>query len=300
MRLRLLAASVILASSVSAADSGLLNLVMPGAQLIAGVNVAQVTPSPFGQFLVTESQQGDSVLAKLAQDTGFDPRRDLREILVAGIAGGDTWLVMARGTFDVPRIVEAAIAAGATAETYSGSQIVDWSKSQHPSVAFLDSTVAIVGKPDNVRAAIDRRSGPSVINSVLAAEVNTISAAEDAWFVSGVPVSTFGGQATGPLAMFNTVAQANGGVKFGANVAVNLKAVCQTAPDAAALAAGLQSIGALASGAGGQAGGLASILQNLNVAAAGTAVTLSLSIPEPQFEQLLKSGRSGTIGYDIH
>jgi hypothetical protein len=82
MRLPLLAAATVLTSSVFAADPGLVSLAMPDAQFMAGVNVAQAMLSPLGQFLLTQpGQLAEAGLPKLIETTGFDPRRDLREVL---------------------------------------------------------------------------------------------------------------------------------------------------------------------------------------------------------------------------
>jgi len=300
MRLRLFAALVIVAGSLFAADSSLINLVMPDAQFIAGGNVEQVMRSPFGQFLLSNSpMHSDPVLQKLAETTGFEFDRDLHQILVAGRPGTDTWLMLARGTFDVARIVEAAVADGAAAGTYAGSQILDWSGSRHPSVAFTNDGVAVIGKPDSVRAALDHGSAPTAINPSLAAEVNSLRADQDAWFVSITPPAAFEGKAAGPLALLNSVVSASGGMRFGSELLVSLKAVCRTAADAGTLAEGLKSIGMLA-GSQGAPPGFAGVLRSLQASVAGETVMVSVSIPEEQLEQMVKSGPSGTVGYDIH
>src|ERR1700733_9275034 len=161
MRLRLIAASCFLAGSAQimlAADPGLLSLAMPNARAMTGVNVEQARLSLFGQYLMAEIAAREAGLQALIDATGFDPRRDLREILVASPAeaGSKSGVILARGTFDVARIVEAARSIGQTAETYKGVEILgDPAKG---SLAFLDATLAIAGEGADVRAAIDRRS----------------------------------------------------------------------------------------------------------------------------------------------
>src|ERR1700722_4623628 len=129
MRLRLMAASCFLASSAQimlAADPGLLNLAMPNARVMAGINVEQARLSPFGQYLMAGIAEREAGLQTLIDATGFDPRRDLHEVLFAstGENGGGTALVAARGTFHVAKIMEATLSQGQTAETYKGVEIL--------------------------------------------------------------------------------------------------------------------------------------------------------------------------------
>ena len=86
---------------------------MPDVKVVAGVNVDQAKNSPFGQFMLSRMQAGEGGLGKLTGATGFDPRRDLREILMGTVGQpGQKGLVLARGTFDATRIFEAARSAG--------------------------------------------------------------------------------------------------------------------------------------------------------------------------------------------
>ena len=85
MKAQILTATLFTAFSgvLSAADPQLLNLVMPDAKVLAGVNVEQAKGTQFGQFVLNQLQTQDADLQKLATLTGFDPRRDVRELLVA-------------------------------------------------------------------------------------------------------------------------------------------------------------------------------------------------------------------------
>lgn len=190
MRLRLFAAAIILAGSLFAADPGLLSLAIPNAQVIAGINLEQVKTSPFGQYLL--SQGGplpEKDLQTLIETTGFDPRRDLREILVSsdGQPGGNQAIALARGAFDIVRILEAARAGGETIETYKSVSII--ARAANGTMAFPDSTLAMIGNADAVHAAIDRLLAPSAIGPALAAQVDQLSTTQDVWFVSSAPLS---------------------------------------------------------------------------------------------------------------
>jgi TonB family protein len=301
MRLRLFAAATVLAGSLFAADPELVSLAMPDTQVMTGVNVEQVRLSPLGQYLLAQTGQlFAGGLEKLIEKTGFDPRRDLREILVSsnGQPANGSTIAMARGTFDVPKILEAARADGATTDTYKGVPII--LRAARGSMAFPDSTVAIIGDASDVRAAIDRMSAPTAINSALSVQVNQLSTTEDAWFVSMAPLSQLQPKAPGasgagpdPFAILSKVQQASGGVKFGANAVVSLQAVSRTDQDAAALAAVLKAFAS--------AGDLyvkdtyapaASLLKSLNATSDGPVTTVSLSVPESLIEEMIKTAHT--------
>lgn len=286
---------------------------MPDSQVMAGVNVAQVMLSPLGQYLVPQARQApDAGLQKLLETAGFDPQRDLREFLVAASGNpGSTspMIILVRGTFDVPKILEAGQAGGATVETYKDVPIMTMSK--QGSIAFLDSTLAIFGDAADLRAAIDRRSAPAAISPALAAQVNQLSASEDAWFVTIAPLSQLqpqaprgAGAAANPFAMLSSVQQLSFGVKFGANVVANLQAVSKTDQDAAALAAVLKSLPSLMQmgGSNSELTQAAALLQSMNVTVDGNVTKVALSVPESQIEQMIQASHAnanhGAIGVD--
>jgi hypothetical protein len=81
--LRVVAAVLLAATTAPAAvDPALLDLVMPDAQVLAGMQVQQSLASPFGQYFLTQIPSNDGA-SKFATSTGLDPRRDVREILMA-------------------------------------------------------------------------------------------------------------------------------------------------------------------------------------------------------------------------
>src|SRR5437764_4969395 len=113
MKAQILTATLLTAFSgvLSAADPGLMNLVMPDAKILAGVNVQQAKGTQFGQFVLNQLQTEDAQMQKLVTLTGFDPRRDVTELLLAsqGTPGVRTGLALALGTFDADKIIALAI-----------------------------------------------------------------------------------------------------------------------------------------------------------------------------------------------
>ena len=72
--------ALLFSAGLFAADPQLMNLVMPDAQMMAGINVTTAKTSLFGQFLLTQvAATAGTHFEQLAAATGFDPRRDLTE-----------------------------------------------------------------------------------------------------------------------------------------------------------------------------------------------------------------------------
>ncbi|MBZ5728175.1 MAG: hypothetical protein LAP87_24715 [Acidobacteriia bacterium] len=281
-----------------AADSQLVGLVMPDAKVIAGVNVDQAKASPFGQYVLTQMQSTD--LQQMTALTGFDPTRDVHELLVAssGPTGQhDNGLAVARGNFDISRITAAATAHGATTESYNGVTIIVDPKKTH-GLAFLDSTLVVAGDLANVKAAIDRPKTGSSIPTALAVQVDQWSNAQDAWVISAVPPYTLHPPSTavgipgvGPNAQnaFGKIEQAAAGVKFGALVVVTAQAQADTPQDATTMGDALKLLSNLAlMQAGQQNPQLAALVQSLSVTTQGNLLKVTFSLPEDQLQQLVK------------
>ena len=66
------------ATAGAAEDLDLLDLIMPDAKVVFGVQVPQTLASPFGQYAITHLL-GTEALTRFAATTGFDPQRDLQE-----------------------------------------------------------------------------------------------------------------------------------------------------------------------------------------------------------------------------
>src|SRR5439155_3193456 len=201
-------------------------LLMPDAKVLAGVNVEQAKASPFGQYVLSQVQTQNQDLKKLEALTGFDPTRDVRELLVAsnGTGTDHTGLFLARGTFNPGLIAAAATAHEGITEIYNGVTIIEDAKKTH-GVAFPDASLAIAGAMASVKAAIDRQKSPTSLPAALLVQVNQWSGSQDAWGISAVPISSLHAPSTAPQipgmngqGPFQAVQSAAGGAKFGALV----------------------------------------------------------------------------------
>ena len=270
---------------------------MPEAKIIGGMNAEQVRTSPFGQYLLREAQVHEKDLDELIAATGFDPRRDIREVLFASTAEQrqqrepKKGLVLIRGVFEVPRILAAAQQKEATTEKYQG---VDVLKNKRGSqwVAFPDSTLAIAGDAANVQAAINRLSAPAVLDSALAVKVNQLSTSQDVWAISLSPRMDLTYPTPGQNGAFAKVEQISGGLKLGTNAMLSAEAVATTEKDAAALADVVRLMANLARlNTSPQNQDFVAVLESLNVQTEAKFVRASLSVPEEQLERLVDSSK---------
>src|SRR5579863_9652732 len=107
---------VVAATATAGVTPALLNLVMPDATVVSGMNVTQSVTSPFGQYILSQMQSNDSGFLQFISSTGFDPRKDLLEILAATPASASSTthsgLILGRGVFQPAMIIGAATQEG--------------------------------------------------------------------------------------------------------------------------------------------------------------------------------------------
>jgi hypothetical protein len=292
------------------ADPQLMNLVMPDAKILAGVNATSARISPFGQFILSKiTLMGDP--QKIVAATGFNPLQDVSEVLAATPADSSSpsGLLLARGTFPVDKLVAAVTGNTSTqVSTYGGATLISFAnpkeKEKVPhSVAFIGNSIAIAGDLASVKAAIDRSTGANSIDPALAVRVNQLSGSEDEWLVSSTSVASLipanastvtpPGPAAQILPLLKSIQSFNGGVKFSDNIAVSGEAVTSDPKNASALQAvvklGLALATSYTSNNDPQLKELVQLLQALQVSTNGPAVDLSLVIPEAQIENLINS-----------
>ncbi len=288
------------ASLASAADPDLFMLVMPDAKALAGIQVERAKASMFGQFLLSLAQPKDAAFDQFVTSTGFDPRRDLKEVLTASSdeTGSPKGLVLARGNFNSTRILSWAKDHGQSTETYKGVAIL---VGKHAgAAALLDNSLAIVGDIASVRAAIDRRTSPTQLPSILASKAAALRASHDAWGVSVLPPNTWaqripdqkmGGMLQGDV--IKSIEQTSGGVKFGTIIEISGEAISQTEKDANTLAEVVRFFAnMLQMNAPQPAAQFASLLKTLNVSTESRTVKISLSIPELDLENIIQTNRT--------
>jgi len=293
-----------------AADQNLLNLVMPDAKVVFGIQVDQAKASPFGQYMLSQVKPDDPGLQKLMTETGFDPRKNISEVLIASTGPhqpGANGLVLARGSFDPAKVQSAAQAHGGTVTQFSGVAVITGNKDHEGdlhSIAFPDSSTAILGDTASVQGAIGRLHGGGGLTPQLQTAVQNASAGNDLWFVTLAPLSQFAVAVPDPSVnnamqgsnLFQSVQQASAGVKFGDTVKVNGQAVTNSEKDAQALVdavrflLGMVTMNAQKDPAAAM---VASLVNALQLQASANTMILSLAVPEKQLEALVQNVHHG-------
>jgi len=312
IKLRLLPALLALSfTSFAATDPNLLRLVMPDAKVVAGLQVTQTKNSAFGQFILSHMQVEDDAFKRFMTQTGFDPRRDISEIVMASnweqATPQSRWLVVARGTFNRSTITTAALANGGTTTSFQGVEILTYTppvpQENQNGIAFFDASNAVMGDIASVKAAIQRRQTNAATPGNILAKVRTLSAKNDFWFVTLVPISEFANampNANLSSAMkgnlLAAVHEASGGIRFGDTVNISGEAVTRSDKDAQALVDVFKFVAGMVQTNRQNdttVNKVATLLDTLDLQTKDNIMTLSLAIPEKQLEQILDLMRQG-------
>lgn len=282
-----------------AADQELLKLLMPDAKVVAGVNVDQAKASPFGQYILSQMMPPDPQMRELNVLTGFDPTRDVRELLVASTGaaqpGKESGLALARGNFNIAGITNAVTQHGANTESYGGVTIVT-DPGKRVGIAFVNTTLVIAGDLANVKAAIDRQSKPASLSPTLLSQINEWSNSQDAWLVTSVPPGSLVPRQGAPKIpgvgpgqdAFQAIQQAAGGVRFGSMVSVRVQGITDTAQNAQQMGDAIKLLASLAQMQGGNDPVVKTLVQSLNVSPAGNQVNVGITMPSDQLIELVK------------
>ena len=294
--------SLAAATASAGVTPALLNLVMPDATVVSGMNVDQSVASPFGQYILSQMQFNDSEFLQFMTATGFDPRKDLHEIVAAtpatATATGHTALIVGRGVFQPAMIIGAATAQGGVITNYRGFNLIGPPAAQSNeavALTFLDGATAAMGDVASVKGAVDRKIAGSTYTGSLAQTAVQVSASNSAWFCTNTPLSDFMSTRQsgnlGPVAqsgLIQAVQQASGGVQFGSTaITVSADAVTTSPQNAQSLVDVLKFFVSMIAGNANAPSGVTSIASSAQFSVNGSTAHISLLLPEAQVEQLL-------------
>ncbi len=287
----------------AAVDPTLLNLIGPDAAIVTGVDFDRVKESPLGQYALRQMNLSEEQMGKMANQLGFDPRRDLREVLAVMPTAASTakqGLVLVRGSFDQSRLAGLAGLAGWPMSIHNGVTIFS-PKGGHDAWAAIVPGGLAMGDEATLKAALDRASKNPRPDAALSARIQSAGALHDAWVLTTVSPGQFaprlkGQQAPGPAQGAQMDALLKGelvqgietvalGVKFGANVVLSGEAQMRSGKDADALGEVMKFLVGMAASA--QGSGL-SFLNSLQTTADGRVLKFSLSAPQTEFEKLME------------
>lgn len=228
----ILASYAISGTAPAKAESGLLdaaNLVLlpPETNTLLGVDVERLKETTLYRYLDKQTREsapsGHSEFEAWTVLTGFDPRRDMAELLVVSwqrpgmeLRQGQAMplLAIARGRFDAAKIGDQLVANGATEEEYRGTRIFLLPRDRPPqqttvdreesivipppvpealpqvAVAFLGGGIAVAGGYDAIASAIDRRDQgtPTIeVDELLTQRSKELRDGHQLWAVSRQP-----------------------------------------------------------------------------------------------------------------
>lgn len=308
----LLAAGLFWVSSALGADAGLLNLVMPEAKVIAGMDVARAKSSPFGQLFMKNMNLRDEDLVRFLALTGFDPARDVTEVVIASVdtntSAGANSILLVRGNFDGARLRAALVRNGLSVlQVVTGVEMLA-KKGEKGAVAFVDASLAVAGDAAAVKAALERRAGGMGLPAATYAKAQDMSRENDVWMVTSLPVSQLAekmpenapGQLNGMMKgdMFRSVEQASMGVKFAATMLhLTMEAAVRSDKDATAMAdvarflAGMVQLNRDKP----EVAGLAAAFDSMQLTTKARNVRLTMSMPQAEIEKLVKAARTAPV-----
>lgn len=287
-------------SAYAAIDPALLALVPTDTNILMGMQVDQAQSSAFGQFLL--SQAGSNAgLDQFATATGFDPRRDLKQVLVTSTGKNSGGLVLGRGVFQTDKLATAAALSGAAKSTYSGIDIYTPNKSPNGTLAFLNQSTVLIGDAALIHAAIDRYRSGAPSSNPLGMRANDLSNQYQAWFVTSSVAALNnlpGASGQIPPGAVQSIIQVAGGLTLGVSaVTVALEAATRTDQDAQALvdvARFFTSMVQMNRNNDPNAARAASIVDSASITASGSVMKLSVAVPEKDLEAMVTQPKQAT------
>lgn len=164
------------ASAQPRVDNVLIRMVPPGTTSLVGVHMDQVKQTEIYKKMLASQNLGQ--VDQFAAETGFDPRRDVRELLFASSATGQ--VMLARGTFHIH--ADRALSAQAKKIRHGDYTIT---ASRTGGFCVLDSSLAVAGDVSTIEAALDEwKTGAHGTAQPLLARAGIINQAAQFWGVS--------------------------------------------------------------------------------------------------------------------
>ena len=279
------------ARMLPAADAALPDFLPANTKVMLGVRLRAITGSPLFQGFATQAMSAGSDWMTMASMIGFDPLKDIDEILIAAAADRQNApaLIVVSGRFDVERL-------SAGAKRYHGVPLLSVSKGADSLTALLSATTAIAGDAAAVRAAIDHRGG-GPIDGALAERVESLRARYDIWGVGQVPpgFKSPAGQAPG----LDSVDRFQFGLLLSHGIEISAEVHARSPQDLQKLAGSLLLIKAAMAGQPNQGPDAV----KLETQVEGNTLKISLAVPEAELRKALQAranaARSAPMGGSV-
>jgi hypothetical protein len=176
-----------------AADFSLPDCIPPDSNVIFGMSLRSLLDSSVLKSFQSDMQKMSADLlkggpfpgleiAKSGPFQGFDPLKDVDDVLFASTAAKDksTALIILHGRFDPAHL-------HGSWTSYNGVPIFGDAGQGAGAVAVLDESTAILGDLAEVQAAIRRRGAPSQMKPALTEQIREMAGRYDFWGVGDLP-----------------------------------------------------------------------------------------------------------------
>ncbi len=287
------AALLLLASATlsAAVDPALLDMAPPDTRVLFGLEVQQALASPFGHFVLSRMPEQTAALLHFAATTGFDLRRDLRELLLASSSGLrgkplQDGVILARGVFErgVFETGKLSTLAGnmhARVSSYAGVPVIVPADPASSFIAILDASTLAVGSESAVEGVIKRRQQRFLFSGPLADKARAASVNMDAWMATVTPLEDLISTAAGPWpsTFAQAVTESAASLRFDTGgVTLSAEVLTRSGSEAVALAGMFKIV------AGMVKGSPAALLQNARFTSEGAIARATLTIAEEDLE----------------
>jgi hypothetical protein len=252
-------------------DSTWTAFVPPDTMALAGIRLDQLRATPVYRKLA--GQHRLPRFDEFRSETGIDPERDIRELLLAYDGQNALWI--ARGAFQMK----------------PGSR-------QSGTIVIIDKSIALAGPAPVVRAAIDRyKSGSGGAPGNLLARVEALSGDPQIWAVTsgwtGLRPETL--RQMGNAANLDRVLRSAESTTLTADLRTGLHAAmtaeCRTEPDARNLSAELRGLLGLARSVPKNRPDLLRAFDGIQVSQQERSVKVNVDIPQDLVDRLLDGTR---------
>jgi hypothetical protein len=296
------AAGLALTGGALALDPALARLAdASNAPYVAGIDVQQLKDSPFGKFLLKRLPPPGKGWQEALQLSGFDPQRDLQEVVVtADSPDRKTGLMILKGTFRLDQIASLASAHGAMSD-YRGKALIRAPKSA-TSVGILDQNVLVIGPDAEVKKLVDRQADASTPAGAVGTKASELGQQHQVWMIAKGSPADLAGTVRNPNvrgvlsgSLLQTIEQIALGVHFAEQVTIRGEANLREAQNAAALVDVMRFLIDMARSNGNAGGGIGQLLGSLEMKPEGATIHFSMKAAEAEIERLFESGREAVI-----
>ena len=280
--------------------------------VLAYADVQDVMHSQLRQKLHDAMPMSENGQREFQDETGINIETDIEHVVAfaqPGHTAGPGGMVLARGTFDVPRIETLMTQHGAIAEVYKGVRLIQINhtmadlhrgmmgsdtRPDRPAagddtfaVSFIEPRLVAVGSAHLVRAAIDQKNGPNITSNDEMMKLVRGLDSGNAWAVgrfdeiqkqAHLPAGV--ASQIPPITWFSISSHVNGGIRG------TVRAETRDAEAANNLRDVVGGFLALAKMQAGSNPDLQTLTRALEVNVAGNTVELSFAIPAEAFNAL--------------